>query len=36
MYSLIYPLVRTFSALDVLIPGRSGYAVAVAARKPGG
>lgn len=35
LYSLIYPLVRTFSALDVLIPGNRGYAVAVAARKPG-
>lgn len=36
MYSLIYPLVRAFSALDTLIPGRGGYAVAVAARKAGG
>jgi SAM-dependent methyltransferase len=36
IYSFIYPLVRTFSALDALIPGGSGYAVAVAARKPGG
>jgi SAM-dependent methyltransferase len=35
MYSLIYPLMYTFSLLDKLIPGRGGYAVAVAARKPG-
>jgi SAM-dependent methyltransferase len=34
MYALIYPFVRAFSALDALIPGRGGYAVAVAARKP--
>ncbi len=33
-YALVYPLVRAFSSLDVLIPGRGGYAVAVAARKP--
>lgn len=33
MYSMIYPLVRAFSALDALVPGRGGYAVAVAARK---
>jgi SAM-dependent methyltransferase len=34
LYSLVYPFVRAFSALDVLIPGRGGYAVAVSARKP--
>jgi SAM-dependent methyltransferase len=33
MYSLIYPLVRAFSALDVLVPGKGGYAVAVVAVK---
>lgn len=33
-YSVVYPLVRAFSALDALIPGRGGYAVSVAARKP--
>jgi len=35
MYSLIYPFMYLFSLLDKLIPGRGGYAVAVAARKPG-
>ena len=35
MYSLIYPFMYAFSLLDKLIPGRGGYAVAVAARKPG-
>jgi SAM-dependent methyltransferase len=34
MYSLIYPFMYVFSLLDKLIPGRGGYAVAVAARKP--
>ncbi len=34
MYRLIYPFMRLFSALDVFIPGRGGYAVAVAADKP--
>jgi SAM-dependent methyltransferase len=34
-YSRIYPLVRAFSALDRIVPGSGGYAVAVAARKPG-
>ena len=34
MYSLIYPFMYSFSLLDRLIPGRGGYAVAVAARKP--
>jgi len=35
MYSLIYPFMYLFSLLDKLIPGHGGYAVAVAARKPG-
>jgi SAM-dependent methyltransferase len=35
MYSLIYPFMYVFSLLDKLVPGRGGYAVAVAARKPG-
>jgi SAM-dependent methyltransferase len=34
MYSAIYPFIRTFSALDVIVPGKGGYAVAVAGRKP--
>jgi SAM-dependent methyltransferase len=34
MYSLIYPFMYLFSLFDRLIPGRGGYAVAVAARKP--
>lgn len=34
LYAAIYPFVRAVSALDVLVPGRGGYAVAVAARKP--
>jgi SAM-dependent methyltransferase len=34
LYSRIYPFVRAFSSLDALVPGRGGYAVAVAARKP--
>ncbi|HWF99489.1 MAG TPA: methyltransferase domain-containing protein [Steroidobacteraceae bacterium] len=33
LYSLIYPFMYFFSLLDRLIPGRGGYAVAVAARK---
>jgi SAM-dependent methyltransferase len=33
MYSLIYPFMYLFSLLDKLIPGKGGYAVAVAARK---
>jgi SAM-dependent methyltransferase len=33
MYAMIYPFVRAFSRLDTLVPGRGGYAVAVAARK---
>ena len=35
-YAAVYPVVRAFSALDALVPGSGGYAVAVAARKPGG
>ena len=35
MYAAIYPFVRAFSRLDVLVPGRGGYAVAVTARKAG-
>ena len=34
LYSMIYPMVLAFSKLDALILGGSGYAVAVAARKP--
>jgi SAM-dependent methyltransferase len=34
MYSLIYPFMYLFSLFDRLIPGRGGYAVAVAAIKP--
>jgi SAM-dependent methyltransferase len=34
MYSRIYPAMRAFSALDGLVPGAGGYAVAVSARKP--
>jgi SAM-dependent methyltransferase len=34
LYSLAYPLVRAFAALDHLLLGRGGYAVAVTARKP--
>jgi SAM-dependent methyltransferase len=34
MYALIHPMFKAFSWLDVLVPGRGGYAVAVAARKP--
>jgi SAM-dependent methyltransferase len=32
-YRLVFPLFRAFSALDALIPGTGGYAVAVAARR---
>jgi SAM-dependent methyltransferase len=35
VYRALFPLIRTFSALDALIPGRTGYAVAVAAQKNG-
>jgi SAM-dependent methyltransferase len=34
MYSLIYPFMYVLSLFDRLIPGRSGYAVAVSATKP--
>jgi SAM-dependent methyltransferase len=34
LYKTIFPAIRTFSALDALVPGSGGYAVAVAARKP--
>jgi hypothetical protein len=33
-YRLAFPLVRAFSALDALVPGPGGYAVAVVAGKP--
>ena len=33
MYSLIYPFMYLFSLMDKLIPGKGGYAVAVASRK---
>jgi SAM-dependent methyltransferase len=32
-YRRVFPLIRAFSSLDRLIPGRGGYAVGVAARK---
>jgi SAM-dependent methyltransferase len=35
LYARVYPLLRAVSWLDRLIPGQGGYAVAVAARKPG-
>jgi SAM-dependent methyltransferase len=34
LYRMAFPLLRGFSALDLLVPGRNGYAVAVAAQKP--
>jgi SAM-dependent methyltransferase len=34
MYAIIYPLIKVFSSLDAVVPGRGGYAVAVAGRKP--
>jgi SAM-dependent methyltransferase len=34
VYRTIFPLVRAFSALDILVPGADGYAVAVVACKP--
>jgi SAM-dependent methyltransferase len=34
IYAMIYPVTRAFSTLDLLVPGRGGYAVAVAAVKP--
>jgi SAM-dependent methyltransferase len=33
-YRMAFPLIRAFSSLDALIPGRGGYAVGVTARKP--
>lgn len=33
-YQRAFPLIRAFSALDVLVPGRGGYAVGVVARRP--
>lgn len=33
-WELVYPLLRAVSALDALLPGGGGYAVAVRARKP--
>jgi SAM-dependent methyltransferase len=33
-YAAVYPLVRGVSALDALVPGSGGYAVAVTALKP--
>ena len=33
-YAAVYPIVRSVSALDALLPGRGGYAVAVVGRKP--
>lgn len=34
LYARVYPLLRAISRLDRLLPGRGGYAVAIAARKP--
>jgi SAM-dependent methyltransferase len=34
LYSALYPILLGISKLDRLIPGRGGYAVAIAARKP--
>jgi hypothetical protein len=34
LYRKVLPLLRGLSALDLLVPGRNGYAVAVAAQKP--
>jgi SAM-dependent methyltransferase len=34
LYAAVYPFTRAFAALDHLLPGRGGYAVAVSARKP--
>ncbi len=33
-YRRVFPLIRAFSSLDRLIPGRGGYAVGVTAKKP--
>jgi SAM-dependent methyltransferase len=35
IYSILYPAMRLFSALDRLLPGDEGYAVAITARKAG-
>lgn len=34
LYRAVFPAIRMFAALDRLVPGTGGYAVAVAARKP--
>jgi SAM-dependent methyltransferase len=34
LYRRVFPLIFAFSSLDVLIPGKGGYAVGVAARRP--
>lgn len=34
LYRRVFPAIRTFSALDAVVPGHGGYAVAVAAVKP--
>jgi SAM-dependent methyltransferase len=34
IYRALFPLIRMFASLDRLVPGRGGYAVAIAARKP--
>jgi SAM-dependent methyltransferase len=34
MYRRVFPVLRAFAALDRLIPGRGGYAVAIGARRP--
>jgi SAM-dependent methyltransferase len=34
MYRAVFPLIRAFSRMDALIPGRNGYAVAVVVQKP--
>ena len=34
LYSAVFPLIEGFSRLDVLVPGRGGYALAISAQKP--
>jgi len=34
LYRIAFPFIHAFSSLDVLIPGRDGYAVGVTARRP--
>jgi SAM-dependent methyltransferase len=34
LYRLAFPVIHAFSSLDALIPGRGGYAVGIAARRP--